>query len=59
MNIIARIEKCVQIGSDDYRVYPITKIFDSTITIDEIISWAKTNGPNYFLNDIELTQPEE
>lgn len=58
MKIVARIEKLVQIGPDDYRTRPLTKVFDSTAPVDEIIAWAKTHGEGYLVNEIELTQPD-
>lgn len=58
MKIIARIEILNQVGPDDYRTVPITKIFESTATVDEIHAWAKTHGTAFLVNDIELTQPE-
>ena len=58
MKIIARIEKQVQIGPYDYLTYPVTKTFDSTATVDEIVAWGKTHGSDNLLNNIELTQPE-
>ena len=56
MKIIARIEKLVQIGPDDYRIYPITKIFESNATIDEIHAWAQNNNKGTLMNDIQLTE---
>ena len=58
MKINARIEKMVQVGPYDYRVYPVTKTFDSTSTIDEIDAWAKSHGSDNLINNVELTQPE-
>ena len=58
MKIIARVEKLVQIAPYDYRVYPVTKEFDSTSTIDEIVAWGKSHGSDNLINNIELTQPE-
>lgn len=58
MKIIARVEKLVQIGPDDYRTRPVTKTFDSTATVDEIVAWGKSHGSCNLINDIELTQPE-
>ena len=58
MKINARIEKLVQVAPYDYRLYPVTKTFDSTATIDEIVAWAKSHGSDNLINNIELTQPE-
>jgi hypothetical protein len=58
MYIVARVEKLVQIGPDDYRIRPVTKTFDSTATIDEIVTWGKSNGSDNLINNIELTQPD-
>lgn len=58
MKIIARIETLNQIGPDDYRVRPITKVFDDTATVAEIHAWAHLHGSGYLVNDIELSQPE-
>ena len=58
MKIIARIEVLNQIGPDDYRTCPITKIFEDTATVAEIHAWASLHGPNFLVNDIELSQPE-
>jgi hypothetical protein len=58
MKIVAIIELANQIGPDDYRVCPVTKIFDSSATIDEIHNWAQKHG-KFLMNDIKLTQPEE
>lgn len=54
--LLARIEKCVQVGPDDYRMRPITKIFDESTVLAEVISWAKTHG--VLINDTEITQLE-
>jgi len=56
MQIIARIEETVQVGPYDYRVQAVTKSFEDTATVKEVIAWANTRG-NYTLNQIELTQP--
>ena len=58
MKIIARIEILNQIGPDDYRIRPITRIFEDTATVAEIHTWALLHGSGYLVNDIELSQPE-
>ena len=58
LKIIARIEILNQIGPDDYRVRPITKVFEDTATVGEIHAWALSHGSGYLVNDIELSQPQ-
>ena len=55
--IIARVETLDQISPDDFRVRSRTKIFQSTVSIDLIVSWANSIG-NYTINDITITQAE-
>lgn len=57
MQIVARIEYLDQIGPDDCRVRPRTKVFESTATVDEIHTWANTiqRCP---INDVTITVAE-
>lgn len=51
--ITATVEICVQVGIDDYRLKRYSRNFDASITLADIISWAKSMGvENPGINDV-------
>jgi len=56
MKIAATIAKCVRKSADDYGNVMITKVFEDTTTIKQIVDWAKTIIPNADFHSISLSE---
>lgn len=42
MKIAVTVSVFMQVSQEQYRDVPITKVFDSSQSIDEMLEWAKT-----------------
>ena len=64
MKIAATISDCHQVGMDEWRDVNVTRVFDSSDSIDSMIAWAKTISQGHDFHSLKLSEvvdasPEE
>ena len=57
MKIVATLSESVQVGENDFRQVRTSRVFSCNRSINEIISWARSQGIGCAtINDVELSE---
>ena len=55
MKVCAIVNKCVQVGPEDWKMKPTTRIFDTSRPISDVLEWVEAMGiKNPTCNDFVL-----
>lgn len=56
MKIAVMIGNCKQVSQGDYRDVDITKVFDSSDSIDDMLEWAKSVDRNADFHSLRMSE---
>lgn len=59
MKIAVTFKRAVQISEHDYRIKSVTRIFDDSKKICDIMTWAKIHASNAGFWELDFSEIEE